>query len=113
MVFVSNPTGTRRTATTRTGWSAYRINSSCALTKVWNTTAGAKGYVVGTPTVANGVVYYADGGHDQVHAFNAKTGQELWNSGTNVTKPMFTEPLVINGRLFMGAYDNKLHAWGV
>ena len=112
MVFVSNPVGTPNGYYTN-GMIGYRINSSCALTKVWNTTAGTKGYVVGTPTVANGVVYYADGGHDQVHAFNARTGQELWNSGTTVTKPMFTEPLVINGQLYMGAYDNKLHAWGV
>jgi outer membrane protein assembly factor BamB len=112
MVFVSNSTGIPNGYYTQ-GMVGYRINSSCALTKVWNTTAGVKGYVVGTPTVANGVVYYADGGHDQVHAFNARTGQELWNSGTDVTRPMFTEPLVINGKLFMGAYDNKLHAWGI
>ena len=83
MVFVSNPTGLPNGYYTN-GMVGYRINSSCAFTKVWNTTAGVKGYVVGTPTVANGVVYYADGGHDQVHAFNAQTGQELWNSGTDV-----------------------------
>jgi len=112
MVFVTNPTGLRNGYYTN-GVVGYRINSSCALTKVWNTTAGVQGYVVGTPTVANGVVYYADGGHNQVHAFNARTGQELWNSGTTVTRPMFTEPLVANGRLYMGAYDNKLHAWGL
>jgi outer membrane protein assembly factor BamB len=112
MVFVSNPTGLPNGYYTN-GMVGYRINSSCAFTKAWNTTAGTKGFVVGTPTVANGVVYYADGGHDQVHAFNAKTGQELWNSGGDVTRPMFTEPLVINGKLYMGAYDNKLHAWGL
>jgi outer membrane protein assembly factor BamB len=112
MVFVSNPTGLPDGSYTN-GMVGFRINSSCALTKSWNTTAGVKGFVVGTPTIANGVVYYADGGHDQVHAFNAQTGQELWNTGTTVTKPMFTEPLVINGKLYMGAYDNKLHAWGL
>jgi outer membrane protein assembly factor BamB len=112
MVFVSNPTGLPNEYY-KHGMVAYRINSACAFTKVWNTQAGTKGYIVGTPTVANGVVYYADGAHNQVHAFNARTGQELWNSGSAVNRPMFTEPLVINGKLFMGAYDNRLHAWGI
>ena len=112
MVFVSNPTGTVDGSYTN-GMVAFRINSACMLEKAWNTTAGTKGYVVGTPTVANGVVYYADGGARKVHAFNAITGQELWNSGSTVASPMFTEPLVVNGKLFMGAYDNKLHAWGL
>jgi outer membrane protein assembly factor BamB len=112
MLFVSNPTGLPNGYYTN-GMVGYRINSSCALTKVWNTTAGVKGYVVGTPTVANGVVYYADGGHRQIHAFNARTGQELWNSGTDVGATMVTAPLVVNGMVFNGAYDNKLHAWGL
>jgi outer membrane protein assembly factor BamB len=112
MVFVSNSTGIPNGYYTN-GMIGYRINSSCAFTKAWNTTAGVQGYVVGTPAVANGVVYYADGGHDQVHAFDAQTGQQLWNSGSTVSMPMFTEPLVVNGKLFMGAYDNKLHAFGI
>jgi outer membrane protein assembly factor BamB len=112
MVFVSNPTGIPNGYYVN-GMVGYRINSSCALTKVWNTKAGHQGYVVGTPTVVNGVVYYADGGNDHVHAFDARTGQELWNSGSTVTAPMFTEPLVVNSRLYVGSYDNKLHAWGL
>jgi outer membrane protein assembly factor BamB len=112
MVFVSNPTGIPNGYYVN-GMVGYRINSACAFTKVWNTPAGHKGYVVGTPLVANGVVYYADGGNDHVHAFDARTGEELWNSGTDVNAPMYTEPLVVNGKLYMGAYDDKLHAWGI
>jgi outer membrane protein assembly factor BamB len=112
MVFVSNSTGLPNGYYTH-GMVAYRINSACAFTKVWNTTAGTKGYVVGTPTIANGVVYYADGAARKVHAFNAQTGQELWNSGSDVAAPMFTAPTVVNSKVFMGAYDNRLHAWGL
>ena len=34
-------------------------------------------------------------------------------SGSEVNAPMFTQPVVVNGQLFEGAYDNHLHAWGL
>ena len=112
MLYVSNPTGTLDGAYVN-GMVAFRMNASCRLEKAWNTVAGVKSFVVGTPTIANGVVYYPTGGANKVIAFNALTGQPLWNSDTALTRPVFTEPTVINGRLYVGSYDDKLHAWGL
>jgi hypothetical protein len=36
----------------------------------------------------------------------------LWNSGV-MAAPGFTAPVVANGLLLEGMYDNKLHAWGL
>jgi outer membrane protein assembly factor BamB len=90
----------------------YRINSSCALTKVWNTTAGTKGYVVGTPTVANGVVYYGDGFGGTEYAFNAGTGEVLWNSGSQINGSIYAAPTVVNGEVLVGAWNGVLYAFG-
>ncbi len=112
MLYLANPTGTPDGAYVN-GMVAFRLNASCRLEKAWNTFAGVKSYVVGTPTVANGVVYYPAGGANRVYAFDALTGQPLWNSDTTLTRPVFTAPTVINGRVYVGSYDNKLHAWGL
>ena len=92
---------------------ALKLDANCKLALAWQTTAGASTFVTGAPSVANGVVYYADGAANHLHAFDASTGQALWTSGTEVNAPMFTQPVVANGQLFEGSYDNHLHAWGL
>ena len=79
----------------------------------WQTTAGTNGGIPSTPTIANGVVYYSDGFHGQIHAFDASTGAPLWTSGPEVTGGILATPIVVNGRLFAGSYDSHLHAWGL
>ena len=79
----------------------------------WQTTAGTNGGISSTPTIANGVVYYADGNRGRIHAFDATTGTLLWSSGAEVGGQIFAAPIVVNGRLFAGSYDNHLHAWGL
>jgi outer membrane protein assembly factor BamB len=112
MVYVPDPSGTVDGTFTR-GMVGFTIDANCRLVKAWNTRAGNQDAITSAPSVANGVVYYADGSADRIHAFNAVTGQELWNSGTTVGSVMVTQPVVANGRVYEGSYDNHLHAFGL
>jgi outer membrane protein assembly factor BamB len=70
--------------------------------------------VASSPTVANGVVYYGSGPDRRVYAFNAQTGQKLWTSATtDVAGSILAAPVAARGQVFAGAYDNRLHAWGL
>ena len=112
MVYVPNqrqPAGSPWTF----GMIAFRLNANCMLELAWQTTAGPNGGIPSTPTIANGVVYYSDGFHGQIHAFNAATGAKLWASGSEVTGPILATPIVVNGQLLASSYDNHLHAWGL
>ncbi|TML93953.1 MAG: hypothetical protein E6G06_00040 [Actinobacteria bacterium] len=95
------------------GMLAFRLGAGCNLQLQWQTTAGTNGGISSTPTIANGVVYYADGNRGRIHAFDATTGTLLWSSGAEVGGQIFAAPIVVNGRLFAGSYDNHLHAWGL
>jgi outer membrane protein assembly factor BamB len=77
----------------------------------WQTEAGGNQDLGSTPTVANGVVYYADGRNKHVHAFNAQTGEALWSSGAEITGNVFAAPVVVNGTLLAASWDGRLHAW--
>jgi outer membrane protein assembly factor BamB len=63
--------------------------------------------------VANGVVYYGSGSDRKIYAFNAQTGARLWASGTEVTGTIVAAPIAVGGQVYAGAYDNRLHAWGL
>ena len=88
-------------------------DADCKLELAWAATAGSNGGIPSTPTVANGVVYYGDGFHGQLHAFDTSSGVELWTCGSEVAGPILATPIVVNGRLFAASYDNHLHAWGL
>jgi outer membrane protein assembly factor BamB len=112
MVYVPNqkqPSGSFYTY----GMLAFRLDANCKLELAWQTTAGTNGGIPSTPTVANGVVYYSDGFHGQIHAFDANSGVELWASGSEVAGAIMATPIVVNGQLFAGSYDTRLHAWGL
>jgi hypothetical protein len=113
MVYVVNPHQPVGGAYTH-GMLAFSVNSKCKLHLAWQTTVGDNGQNIGsTPTVANGVVYYGDGVHNTIHGFDASTGAPLWTSGTDVAGFVFAAPVVVNGQLFAGSYDQHLHAWGL
>jgi hypothetical protein len=57
-------------------------------------------FFAGAPSVANGVVYSAAGNHD-IYAFDAATGEVLWNYRTRGREyPLRSSPTIVNGRLF-------------
>jgi hypothetical protein len=65
------------------------------------------------PTVANGVVFVGSGLNGSVHAYNATNGTELWNSGSIISSPTFAAPMVANGTLYAGSWDNTVRAFGL
>jgi outer membrane protein assembly factor BamB len=109
-VYVDNPKGSLD-GTYKRGIAAFAFDGNCKLTLAWQTPATVS--VGATPTVANGVVYYAGGFGGTVRALNAATGVELWNSGTSITGPVLAEPVVFKGHLYAAGYDNSLHSWGL
>ncbi|HXY72303.1 MAG TPA: PQQ-binding-like beta-propeller repeat protein [Actinomycetota bacterium] len=94
------------------GLTAFGIQGDCGLnpTPVWSAPANL-GYEISVspPTVANGVVYYGDGGGDQELAFNAATGAPLWNSASTIGDYIFAAPTVANGALYVGSWDGHLY----
>lgn len=52
--------------------------------------------------------------HATLHAFDARTGEELWNSGDQIASfNHFTSLSIANGRVYIGTYDGMLYAFGV
>jgi outer membrane protein assembly factor BamB len=52
--------------------------------------------------------------HAELHAFDARTGEELWSSGSQIaTYNHFTSLSLANGRVYIGTHDGTLYAFGV
>jgi outer membrane protein assembly factor BamB len=109
MVYVGNSSSSRDY---RHGMVAFAVGDDCALRLAWQHRAGPKASSVSSPVVANGVVYYGDGSGSTVHAFDSSTGEELWTSGSAIAGPVYAEPIVVNGLLLVGSWDEHLHAFG-
>ncbi len=91
------------------GLAKLSTRSNCTVTLAWQKTSiGALGYQV--PIVANGVVYAA--GKNVLYAFDANSGAALWNSGSAITGTIAAAPTVVNGRLYVTAWDGHLYAFG-
>lgn len=95
------------------GLLAFSVQSDCTLQLAWQQTAGVDATAPeGSPTVANGVVYFGDGYGNQYHAYDASNGTPLWDSGSDVSGPAWSAPTVVNGMLYFGAADGFLRAYG-
>lgn len=73
--------------------------------------------VAGVPVVAEGVVYVgtatADGsGLGSVYAFDAETGAELWQAGSDegISGGVVASPLIAGGTLYVGTLSGSMHA---
>ena len=95
------------------GMVAFSVDANCQLNLAWQTTVGPNKTSVSPPTVAGGVVYYGDGYDSQLLAFNATTGAQLWSSGSTIQGGIYGAPTVVNARVFVGAWDGKLYAFGL
>jgi outer membrane protein assembly factor BamB len=98
-LFVNVPSGLTRLDT----------HPGCKATQGWQTAIGGSGDSV--PSIAGGVVY-ANGGNS-LYALDASTGEILWNSGSTVGDSIVAEPTVVNGRVYVAAWDGKLYAFGL
>jgi len=58
------------------------------------------------PSVANGVVFVGSGLNGSVHAYDATTGTELWNSGSAIPGgATFAAPMVASGSLYVASWN--------
>ena len=95
------------------GMVAFEVEPDGQLELAWQVEVGPNLASVSPPTVAGGVVYYGDGPGKQLLAFHAITGRRLWSSGSTIRGAIFGAPMVVNGRVFVGAWDGKLYAFGL
>jgi outer membrane protein assembly factor BamB len=92
------------------GLLALRLGPACRLARAWAQPVGPDPAVNSPPVVANGVVYFATGFGREVHAFEAATGRPLWTS-PRLAGAAYGAPTVANGRLYVAAWDERLHAY--
>lgn len=97
----------------RHGLVALNVGSSCKLSLAWQQPSPSNGGVTSAPSVADGVVYYANGAGNRLFAYDAANGTPLWNSGTTLKGPVFAAPTIVNGALYAGSWDHKLHAFSI
>lgn len=99
-------------STYKHGLIALKISSTCVASLAWQAQVGLNNVSYNNPaippTVANGVVYFADGDDSKLFAFNADTGQQLWNSGSLVNGGIFAAPTVVNGRVYVSGYTTHM-----
>jgi outer membrane protein assembly factor BamB len=108
-VYVSNSSDSNN-GTYRHGLVALRMQN-CRLQLAWQNTLGVNRTTPPPPTVANGVVYWGSGDGNHLYAFDASSGQQLWDSGATIGGAIFEAPVVVNGRVYVGAWDKKLYAF--
>ena len=98
---------------TKHGMVAFSVDANCQLQLAWQRRIGPNFSSVSPPTVAGGVVYYGDGSGKQLLAFNATDGTLLWSSGSTIGGAIYGAPMVVNGRVYVGAWDGKLYSFGL
>jgi outer membrane protein assembly factor BamB len=65
---------------------------------------------VGDPAVANGLVFFSSTIGSVVRAVNASNGNVLWTSLDTVA-PL--DPVISNGRVYVGSKTNNLWVFGL
>ncbi|TAM75474.1 hypothetical protein EPN44_08425 [bacterium] len=106
MIYVENGSDSSLTSTgILHGLLAFGLNSDCTLSLLWQKTVGPNAIYdspPAPPAVANDVVYYADGPNNDIFAFNAVGGGQLWTA--KLSGDLFTAPMVVNGRLYVVSF---------
>ncbi len=77
---------------------------TCKLAVAWAQPLPKLGSTQSSATVVGNVVLVGEGGSGEVHAFDAQTGTELWNSGSTVTGNTYAAPSVGRGKVFVGSW---------
>jgi outer membrane protein assembly factor BamB len=112
MLYVASPADSDR-AEYRHGLVALRVGTDCRLALAWQATVGPNFTADSPPTVAGNVVYFSPSFSNRVFAFDATTGDMLWDSGHAIRSPVTAAPTVLNGRLYVGSWGGRLFAFGL
>ena len=91
------------------GLTKLALGANCTATIAWQTPIGSAG--VSPPVVADGVVYAA--GKSKLYAVDAQSGAILWNSGTTIGGTLVPGPSVVNGHVYVAAWDGAVYAFGL
>ena len=84
------------------GGSVYAVNPANG-TPLWNAPMAGGGYITGSLSWANGLVYA--GGGSEVEAIDAANGSVLWNASLAPGQSTVTEPVVEDGMVFVASGD--------
>jgi hypothetical protein len=88
--------------TTAGGVVGLKVNANCTLSVAWSRSLGGGTNPDSTPTVANGVVYVAEGFSGRLAAYDALTGASLWTSAGGGAG--YAAPTVANGTVYQGTW---------
>jgi uncharacterized repeat protein (TIGR01451 family) len=88
------------------GLVALTFTSKCMMQVAWsNKLATANDVPNSTPTIANGVVFIGEGLTGIIHAYDAQTGVQLWQSGSQYgAAATFAAPIVVGGSVYAGSW---------
>jgi hypothetical protein len=91
------------------GLYAYAVQPFCQLgpTPYWSQAIGTTS-ILSPTTIANGVVFVADGRN--VYGFNAATGAQLWTLADGISS-VYGGMTVVNGMLFVVNWDGSVTAY--
>jgi outer membrane protein assembly factor BamB len=93
------------------GLLAFSVAGDCTLHLKWQRALGDGG-LSSSPVTANGVVYFGDASGHQLVALDELTHKKVWSSKKTIAGAAQTEPIVINGHVYMTAGTN-LYAFGL
>jgi outer membrane protein assembly factor BamB len=83
------------------------VPSTCRLQLAWSAPLPRLGSAQSSPAVGSGVVFVGEGSSGVVHAYDAATGNQLWNSGTIIAGGTYAAPSLGGGKLFVGSWNGQ------
>ena len=115
LLYVNNPSDSSP-GIYKHGLVALRVGTDCKLSRAWQRVVGSQAtatteYPSISPTVANGVVYVARSIDGVVYAFDAASGKQLWNSGSQIVGRILAGVTVANGQLLVASTKGTLYAF--
>ena len=96
------------------GVVALQATSNCTLQVTWSNALGGNDTPNSTPTIANGIIFVGQGNTGAIHAYNALTGTQLWQSNSQYPGAgTFAAPTVAGGKLYVGSWASLTTGGGM
>jgi len=96
------------------GVVGLNITSGCTFQVAWSDALGGSDTPNSTPTVANGIVFVGEGLTGLVHAYNAQTGVQLWQSPSQYKAgATFAAPTVAGGKVYASSWASLSSGGGL